>query len=262
MRRRLSSIGIGVGIGAIMFFLFLPALVIAVYSFNKSSVMSWPPEPGSLHWYGKAFANEALTEGLKNSAIVAVTSVSIAVALGLPAGIGIDRFDFPGKAAFQRLLILPFLMPGLISGLTLLTVILDFQLELSLTTVVIAHATMLIAIVVVQMEVVLGRWNRSLELAAQDLGANEIRTFLYVTWPNIRAAILGAALLGIAVSLDETARTAFVAGEQNTLPIVVLSGLRRTLTPEVNAVGTVVLAVSLVAILVWSRFGAADLARE
>lgn len=262
MRRRLSGIGVGLGIAALMTFLFLPAIVIAVYSFNKGAVMSWPPEPGSMQWYSKAFANEALMSGLKNSAIVAVISVGIAIVLGLPAGIGIDRFEFWGKSAFQRLLILPFLMPGLISGLSLLTVILDFQLELSLTTVIVAHATMLIAVVVVQMAVVLGRWNRSLELAAQDLGANEIRTFIYVIWPNIRAAILGAALLGIAISLDETARTTFVAGDQNTLPIVVLSGLRRTLTPEVNAIGTVVLAFSLIAVVLWSKFGAADLVRE
>lgn len=247
---------------AILLFLFLPAVVIAVYAFNKSPVMSWPPEPGTFHWFGKAFGNEALMEGLKNSAIVAITSVVIAVALGLPAGFGIDRFDFPGKSAFQRLLILPFLMPGLISGLSMLTVILDFQLELSLGTIIVTHATMLIAVVVVQMAVVLSRWDRSLEQAAQDLGANEVRTFLYVTWPNIRAAILGAGLLGIAISLDETARTTFVAGEQNTLPIVVLSGLRRTLTPEVNAIGTVVLVFSLVAVVVWSKFGAADLARD
>lgn len=262
MRNRLASIGINAGVAAILAFLFLPAVVIAVYSFNKSPVMGWPPEPGTFHWFGKAFANEALMEGLKNSAVVALASVAIAIALGLPAGLGIDRFDFPGKSAFQRLLILPFLMPGLISGLSMLTVILDFQLELSLATIIVTHATMLIAVVVVQMAVVLGRWDRSLEQAAQDLGANEVRTFLYVTWPNIRAAILGAGLLGIAISLDETARTTFVAGEQNTLPIVVLSGLRRTLTPEVNAIGTVVLVFSLIAVVIWSKFGAADLARD
>lgn len=262
MRHRLAALGINVGIGAILVFLFLPAVVVAVYAFNTSPVMGWPPELATFHWFGKAFSNEALVQGLKNSVIVAVSSVAIAILLGLPAGFGIDRFEFPGKSAFQRLLILPFLMPGLISGLSMLTVILDFQLELSLATIVVTHATMLIAVVVVQLAVVLGRWDRSLEQAAQDLGANEIRTFLYVTWPNIRAAIFGAALLGIAVSLDETARTTFVAGEQNTLPIVVLSGLRRTLTPEVNAIGTVILAFSLVAVVVWSKFGAADLARD
>ncbi len=262
IRRRLGSLGVGVGIGLIFLFLYLPALVIALYSFNKSSVMGWPPDPGTLHWYGKAFANHALMEGLKNSVIVAAVSVALAVLLGLPAGLGVDRFEFFGKTAFQRLLMLPFLMPGLISGLTLLTVILDFKLELSLTTVIIAHTTMLISVVVIQMAVVLDRWDRSLELAAQDLGANELRTFVYVTWPNIRAAIFGAALLGIAVSLDETARTIFVAGEANTLPIVVLSSVHRILTPEINAIGTVVLAVSLVGVVLWSKFGAADLARD
>jgi spermidine/putrescine transport system permease protein len=262
IRARIGSAGVGVGVGALMVFLFIPAVVVAIYSFNTSVVMGWPPHLGTLHWYSKAFSNPALMEGLKNSVIVAVISVSIAVALGLPAGIGIDRFQFPGKSGFQRLLMLPFLMPGVISGLTLLTVVLDFQLELSLMTVIVAHATMLIAVVVIQMAVVLGRWDRSLEQAAQDLGANEIRTFIYVTWPNIRAAIFGAALLGVAVSLDETARTTFVAGQSNTLPIVVLSGLRRTLTPEINAIGTVVLVFSLIAVALWSKFGAADLARD
>lgn len=262
MKARLGSLGIGFGIGLIMLFLYIPALVVAVYSLNKGAVMGWPPELLSFDWYSKAFGNPAMMEGLRNSVIVAFVSVAVAVLLGVPAGLGVDRFDFFGKTTFQRLLMLPFLMPGLISGLTLLTVILDFQMELSLMTVIIAHSTMLIAIVVIQMAVVLDRWDRSLELAAQDLGANEIRTFFYVTWPNIRAAIVGASLLGIAVSLDETARTAFVVGESDTLPIVVLSSLRRTLTPEINAIGTLVLVISLVGVIIWSKFGAADLARE
>lgn len=262
MRARLGNLGVGAGVAAIFAFLYLPALVIGVYSFNKGAVMSWPPELFSLHWYDAAFSNEAMMEGLKNSVIVAIVSVGIAIILGIPAGLGVDRFEFFGKTAFQRMLMLPFLMPGLISGLTLLTVILDFEFELSLQTVIIAHATMLIAVVVIQMAVVLDRWDRTLEQAAQDLGANEIRTFFYVIWPNIRAAIFGAALLGIAVSLDETARTAFVAGEENTLPIVVLSGLKQTITPEINAIGTVVLVFSLIAVVLWSKFGAADLARE
>jgi spermidine/putrescine transport system permease protein len=261
MRRRLASMGIGTGVGAIMFFLFAPAVVVALYSFNKNSLMGWPPEPGTFTWYRQVFNNSAMIEGLKNSAIVAIVSVSIAVALGLPAGLGIDRFNFWGKTAFQRILMLPFLMPGLIGGVALLTVVLDFKFELSLKTVIIAHATMLIAIVVIQMAVVLARWDHSLEEAAKDLGANELKTFMYVTWPNIKAAIFGAALLGVAISLEETARTTFVVGEQDTLPIVILSGLRRTLTPQINAIGTVVLVFSLVAIGVWSKFGAADLAK-
>jgi spermidine/putrescine transport system permease protein len=261
MRRLAGRFGVSIGITAIMVFLFAPAVVVALYSFNKSSLMGWPPELGTLHWYKKAFDNEALVKGLENSAIVAVASVSIAIAIGLPAGLGIDRFNFPGKTAFQRMLILPFVLPGLIGGLTLLTVLLDLQLEPSLGTVVVTHATMLIAVVVIQMAVVLSRWDHSLEEAASDLGANEVRTFLYVTWPNIKAAIFGAGLLGVAVSLEETARTSFVIGENDTLPIVVLSGLRRTITPEINAIGTVVLVFSLVAIGLWSKFGAADLAR-
>ena len=201
-------------------------------------------------------------EGLRNSAIVAAISVSLAVLIGMPAGFAVDRFQFWGKTALQRILMLPFVLPGLIGGLTLLTVFLGFEVELSLETVIIAHTTMLIALVVIQMAIVLARWDRSLEEAGKDLGAGDIRTFMLVTWPNIRAAIFGAALLGIAVSLEETERTTFVVGEENTLPIVVLSGLRRTLNPEILAIGTFVVLMSLLGIAFWAKFGAADLARE
>jgi spermidine/putrescine transport system permease protein len=260
--RILKRLGVGGGIGLIMLFLYVPAILVALYSFNHTAVLSWPPRPDSLQWYGKAFSNPALVEGLKNSGIVALISVTIAILIGLPVGLAVDRFNFWGKTALQRILMLPFVLPGLIGGLTLLTVFLGFSIELSLVTVIITHATMLIALVVIQMAIVLARWNRSLEDAGRDLGAGEIRTFMYVTWPNIRAAIFGAALLGIAVSLEETERTVFVVGEQNTLPIVVLSGLRKTLNPAITAMGTVVVAVSLVAIAFWTKFGAADLARE
>jgi spermidine/putrescine transport system permease protein len=252
----------GVVVAVIIVFLFAPVITVALYSFNRSPLMNWPPDPATFSWYHTAFSNPALVQGLKNSAIVAVISVSIAIALGIPAGFGIARFEFRGKTAFQRFLMLPFVWPGVVGGVTLLTVILALNLRPSLFTVIIAHTTMLIALVVIQMAIVLARWDRSLEDAARDLGANEVRTFFYVTWPNIKPAILGAALLGVAISLEETERTTFVVGAQNTLPIVVLSGLRRTLTPDIPAIGTVVIVFSLIAIGIWSRFGTASLARE
>jgi spermidine/putrescine transport system permease protein len=233
-------------------FLYLPAFVIALYSFNDSAIMSWPLSGFSFEWYRDAFSNPDLTNGLKYSAIVALISVGLAILLGVPAGIGLDRFDFPGKAVFRSVLILPFLLPGVISGITLLTFFLDLNFELSLKTVIIGHTSMLLSVVVIQMAVGLARWDRSLEAAAMDLGASELKVFFFVILPNFRSTILGAALLGITISLDEVARTFFLTGHENTLPMVVLSELHRQVTPAINAIGTFILAVSLLAVLIWS----------
>jgi spermidine/putrescine transport system permease protein len=253
VRARTPGFSLGLFVALAYLFLYLPAFVIGLYSFNGSAVMSWPPSGFSLHWYRQAFADHDLLTGLKNSIEVAAASVGLAVALGVPAGVGLDRFSFPGKRLFQRVLILPFLLPGVISGLTLLTFFLDLHFQLSLKTVIVGHTTMLLAIVVLQMAVGLARWDRSLEVAAMDLGADELKTFFFVTLPNLRNTIIGASLLGVTVSLDEVARTFFITGRENTLPMVVLSDLHRIVTPEINAIGTLILGISLLAVLLWSR---------
>ncbi len=244
---------LGLSVALIYLFLYLPALIIAVYSFNKSSIMSWPPDGFTLNWYRQAFADSDLTTGLKNSVIVAAVSTGIALVLGVPAGFGLDRYSFPGKTLFSRLLVLPFLMPGVIGGIALLTFFLDINTTLSLQTVIVAHTSMLIAVFVIMMSVGLARWDRTLEAAAEDLGASELRTFFFVVLPNFRSTIIGACLLGITVSLDEVARTFFVTGTDNTLPMVIWSALHREITPEINAMGTLILGTSLIAILIWSR---------
>lgn len=260
--RRLRSIGPRVALGSFVFviylFLYLPAAIIAIFSFGKSSVMSWPPDGVTLHWYRVAFANSDLTNGLKNSVIVALISTGIALLLGVPAGFGLDRYSFPGKRVFAWFLVLPFLMPGVIGGIALLTFFLDLSTELSLKTVIIAHTTMLVAVFVIMMAVGLARWDRTLESAASDLGASELKTFFLVVLPNFRSTIIGACLLSITVSLDEVARTFFVTGTQNTLPMVIWSALHHQVTPEINAMGTLILGVSLIAILIWSRIVASQ----
>jgi spermidine/putrescine transport system permease protein len=246
------GLALGLLVGVIYVFLYLPAVVIALYSFNDSPIMSWPLSGFTFDWYRDAFGNPDLTNGLKYSVVVALISVGIAILLGVPAGIGLDRFDFPGKQVFRSVLILPFLLPGVISGVTLLTFFLDLKFELSLKTVIIGHTSMLLAVVVIQMAVGLARWDRSLEAAAMDLGASELKVFFFVILPNFRNTILGAALLGITISLDEVARTFFLTGHENTLPMVVLSELHRQVTPAINAIGTFILAASLLAVLIWS----------
>jgi spermidine/putrescine transport system permease protein len=253
---RLRHASLPATVALVFVFLYLPAAVIVLFSFDSSAVSSWPPSGFTLDWYQRAFDDQVLVAGLQNSLTVAVVSTTLALLIGVPAGIGFDRFDYPGKVAFQRLLVLPFLMPGVISGIALLTMFLDLGVQLSLGTVIVAHTSMLIAVFVIQIGVALAGWDRSAELAAQDLGASELRTFAHVLLPNLRGAILGACLLGVTVSLDEVARTFFLTGQESTLPMVIWGELHRQITPKANAMGTVVLLGSLLALIVWSRIAA------
>jgi spermidine/putrescine transport system permease protein len=236
-----------------LLFLFAPAIVILVFSLNDSQIMSWPPSGLSFHWYADAFGDHELVGSLLNSLLVAVVSTSIALVIGVPAGVALDRFPVPGKRLFEGLLMAPFLFPGVISGVALASLFLSLDVQLSLTTVILGHTTMLLGVVVILVLITLRRWDRDLERAAMDLGASEVRAFFLVTLPNMRSAIAGAALLGLTVSLDEVARTFFLVGTQNTLPMVVQSRLHLQITPEINAMGVTVLLVSLIALALLSR---------
>jgi spermidine/putrescine transport system permease protein len=237
----------------VVVFLYIPVVVIALQSFNASTVISFPIDHWTTHWYGDAVSNELIREAAKNSAVVALASIPISLAIGIPAAFAIDRFDFPGKRAFERLLLVPFLLPGIVTGIGLVIVFLAADVQLSLRTVIVGHVTMLVPICTILTAASLARWDRSIEASAMDLGANEVRTFFYVILPNLRSTIAGVVLLSITFSLDEVTRTFFLAGTQSTLPLFIWSMLRRGITPEVNALATCILAVSLVAIALWSR---------
>ena len=244
-RVRLPELGATALVGLVFAFIYLPTITIAVYSFNRTALMSWPPSLGSFHWYHVALTDPAMLAGLENSAIVAVASTLIALGIGVPAGFAFDRTSFPGKTVLERILMMPFFLPGAITGLALLTMFVDINFQLSLTTVIIGHATMLVAVFIILMLVGLARWDRTLEAAAADLGASDVKIFWTVVLPNFRNTIVAGILLALTVSLDEIARTFFLSGTQNTLPMVIWSIVHRSLTPEINAMATLIVAGSL-----------------
>jgi spermidine/putrescine transport system permease protein len=133
------------------------------------------------------------------------------------------------------------------------TVFLSLEYQLSLTTVIVGHVTMLVPICTVLTAASLARWDRTIESSAMDLGANELKTLFYVILPNLRSTIAGVILLSITFSLDEITRSFFLAGSDQTLPILIWAMLRHGITPEVNALATCILLVSLAAVAVWSR---------
>lgn len=251
--RRIGDGVFGAAIAAILAYLYLPVAVLIIFSFNDSNTLTLPLSGFTFKWYEELFANSDLKKALFNSFHVATLATALTVIIGVPAAFALDRLNFPGKTLFRRLILLPLVLPGIITGIAMLNLFKLMGFRLSLETVIIGHATALLSVVVTQVFARLQRLNRNLEEAAADLGARPWETFLYIVLPNIRSAIVGSALLSFTLSFDEIPVTFFLTGRDNTLPMYIWSTMRRGITPEINAVGTLIIAASLVliALSVW-----------
>jgi len=238
---------------AVFAFLYLPIVVLIVYSFNGESVGGFPPRGWTLRWYRVLLEDDALWSAVGNSLLVALAAMVLALVFGLPAALAIDRAAFPGKALFRRLVLLPLILPGIITGLSLLILFVSAGMKLSLLTITLGHGTALISVAATEIFAGLQKMDRAQEEASLDLGATNWQTFWRVTIPNLRLAIIGAALLIFTLSMDEIAVSFFLIGRDNTLPLEIWSRLRRGITPEINAVSTIIFLFSLGMILVWYR---------
>jgi spermidine/putrescine transport system permease protein len=238
---------------AVFAFLYLPIVILVLYSFNGGGVGGFPPRNLTLHWYRMLLDDGPLWDAVLNSLEVALAAVAIAIGLGLPAALALDRVTFPGKAIFRRLVLLPLILPGIITGLSLLMLAVAAHIKLSLLTIVLGHGTALISVATTEIFAGLQKAQRSQEEASLDLGANYWQTFWRVTLPNLKLAIIGAALLIFTLSMDEIAVSFFLIGRDNTLPLEIWSRLRRGMTPEINAISTIIFVFSLALILLWYR---------
>jgi spermidine/putrescine transport system permease protein len=154
---------------------------------------------------------------------------------------------------FRRLVLLPLILPGIITGLSLLMLFREADVKLSLTTIIFGHGTALISVATTEVFAGLQKLDRAQEEASLDLGANYLQTFWHVTAPNLRLSIIGAALLIFTLSMDEIAVSFFLIGRDNTLPLEIWGRLRRGITPEINAISSIIFVFSLVAIVAWYR---------
>ena len=234
-------------------FLYFPIAVLIVYSFNGEGVGGFPPHDLTLTWYRLLAADGPLWDTVVNSFLVAICAMALALAFGLPVALALDRASFPGKNLFRRLVLLPLILPGIITGLSLLMLFVAAGMRLSLVTITLGHGTALISVAATEIFAGLQVLDRAQEEASLDLGANYWQTFWRVTLPNLRLSIIGAALLIFTLSLDEIAVSFFLIGRDNTLPLEIWSRLRRGMTPEINAISTLIFVFSLLTILTWYR---------
>jgi spermidine/putrescine transport system permease protein len=234
-------------------FLWGPIAVLAVFSFNAGRQTAiW--RGFTLDWYRRLLANDALQGSVRNSLTTAALTMVIATAIGTLAALALRRTSFPGRGATLALLFLPMVIPEVVLGAALLTFFGTIGLRLSLVTVIIAHVVFSVSYVALVVRARLAGLDPALEEAARDLGAGPVETFRRVTLPLITPGIAASALLVFTLSIDDYVVTSFVAGVgATTLPLHVYSMLRVGVTPEVNAVSTLLLAGTIVLIVAAQR---------
>ena len=247
----------------ILFFMFiyLPIILIAVYSFNSNPINMMVWKDFTFDWYRTIFgfsagltedtmyveSTDQLIRAIQNSLIVATTTTSIAVVMGTATALAVHRFKFKLQRFYQGLMIMPMIMPDIVLGIALLIFFVGAGIKLSVVTIIIGHCTFLISYVFIIVSARLAGMDNSLEEASADLGANEWVTFRKVTLPLIMPGVIGGALLAFIISMDDLVITYFIAGvDSTTLPVFIYGMIRRGVKPEINAIATLILLFSFI----------------
>ncbi len=220
---------------SVFIFLFLPIFVLILFSFNTSE-LNIIFEGFTLHWYKDLFYNRSLLEALINTLLVALSSTIISTIIGTISAYGLYKYDFKGKKIINELLYIPIVIPEIVLGISLLSIYTLMKMELGMFTLILAHITFSIPFVIVSVRSSLTSMDPNLEQAASDLGADSLTTFFRVILPSLVPGILSGAELAFSLSLDDVVISYFTAGPgSNTLPLHIYSIIKTGVTPDVNA---------------------------
>jgi spermidine/putrescine transport system permease protein len=235
---------------AIFLFFYLPIFILIIYSFNSNQVVGvW--ESFSTRWYGELFNNRAIGNAFRVSMWVAFWSTIFSTILGTLAALVLERYRFRGRLTFDGVLYLPIIIPDIVMALSTLLFFVIFAVPLSRNTVLLAHIAFNISFVAVVVRARLADMDRSLEEASADLGASEWVTFRRITLPLLAPGIVAGALMAFTLSLDDFVITFFVSGPgSTTLPVQVYSMIKFGVTPEVNALSTLMLLGSTILVII------------
>lgn len=232
-------------VGLITVITYIPILLTVVYSFNESRLSSvW--DGFSLKWYRELFTDRDLKEALINSLILAAVSSVLAVIIGTSGAIGMHRRKSKVGEAVEYFSMLPIMIPEIILGMVFLSVFSLMGMPFGMVTLVIAHTTFCIPYIYSMVKARLAGMDKDLEEAALDLGASPVRTFFDVTLPMITPAVWSGVILSFAMSFDDVVISIFVTGPRvNTLPVKIYTRMKTGVTPEINALAAVMLAVTV-----------------
>lgn len=227
-------------------FLYLPIIILVVFSFN-SSKLNIIFEGFTTDWYKILFQNTNLLEAFLNTMVIAITSTAISTIIGTLAAIGINKYDFPFKEFINRLLYIPIVIPEIVLGISLLSIYTLMKLELGMFTLILSHIAFSIPFVIVSVRSSLSQELNTYQEAAKDLGANEFKSLFKITLPLIMPGVVSGATLAFTLSLDDVVISYFTAGPgSNTLPLKIYSMIKTGITPDVNALSTLMLLTTII----------------
>jgi len=225
--------------GAVIAYLFIPIAVMALFGFNNPrGRFNFQWQGFTLNWYRNLFEIPELAQGMRNSLLIAAVSTLIATILGSLIALALSRYRFRGRAGFNLFIFVPMATPEVVLGVSLLSLFVTLNMGRGILTIVIAHIMFSISYVVVTVRARTANLDRSLEDAAQDLGATPLTSFWTVTFPLIFPGILAAGFLAFALSIDDYVITSFNAGSTITFPLWVYGASRIGVPPQVNVMGT------------------------
>jgi spermidine/putrescine transport system permease protein len=246
MRRR--PLLLTVVVVALVVFIYLPLVVVVLYGVNSGANLSWPPHGFSLRWFRLIFGEVQFRSGLRTSAIAAIATAAVAGVVGTTAAFAITRRPSKLTRGLESGSRLPVMLPPLFIGISLVAAMKTFAIDPSMFTIVAGHVIVTTPFVVLIVAARLRNYDLEVEQAARDLGARPSMVLRRITLPLIGPSILGAMVIAFAISFDEVLITNFTSGTQVTLPLFVLSRLRRTIDPSINAVATILLLVPWIAV--------------
>lgn len=239
----------------VLVFLYFPILILMMYSFNDSKVNAeW--KGFTFDWYINLFQNDAVRTALINSLIIAIVTTIVATLLGTLAAIALSKYKYRLKGVYDGIVYLPILIPDILMGISLVILFSQLGINLSIYTVIAAHVTFCISFVVVIVSSRLSGYGKEIEEAANDLGATPWQTFRFITLPNILPGVIAAALLTFTLSIDDFVISSFVSGpESTTLPIYIYGLVKRGISPEINALSTILIVTIVVLMLLSEKMG-------
>ena len=233
-------------IGLVLFFLYLPIFILIVYSFN-SSKMNIIFESFTFDWYKNLFSNRELLEAFMNTMIIAVISTVISTIIGTISAVGLYNYNFKLKKLVNILIYIPIVIPEIVLGISLLSMYTLMKLDLGMFTLILSHIAFSIPYVIVSVRSSLSEQIKGYEEAAFDLGANKFTTFFKITLPMILPGVVSGATLAFTLSMDDVVISYFTAGPgSNTLPLKIYSMIKTGITPDVNALSTLLLLATII----------------
>ena len=242
-------------LGLIFVLMYLPIAVVIVFSFNESK---FPVRftGFSLKWYQELFSDSAMIEALGNSLFLGVVSCFVSAVIGTLGAIGLSRIHWKTKGILEYISILPLMIPEIILGMVLMAFFYMMNLPFGMLTLLIGHTVFCVPYILMEVKARLAGMDPSLEEAARDLGAGPFRAFWDIILPLIMPAVMSGSLLAFAMSMDDVVISIFINGPRlSTLPIKVYTQIKTGVTPEVNALCTIMLAVTLLILLIYTAIG-------